>query len=93
MTIIYKKSFENQLLQIVDYISKDKVSASIKFANELEKLIFSIPDNPYKYRKSIYFDNENIRDLIYKGYTIVYKIDKEKDSIIILGIRKYKNQF
>jgi plasmid stabilization system protein ParE len=48
MKIIYKKTFEKQLLQIIDYIAKDKVSASIRFANELEKLIFSIPDNPYK---------------------------------------------
>ncbi len=86
MTIIYKKSFENQLLQIVNYISKDKVSASIKFANELEKLILSIPDNPYKYRKSIYFSNKNIRDMIYKGYTVNYKVNLQKNQIEILRI-------
>ena len=65
MTIIYKESFENQLLQIVDYIAKDKVSASIKFANELEKLIFSIPNNPYKYRQSIYFSDNKYLPIIY----------------------------
>lgn len=46
MHIIYKKTFEKQLLHIVNYIAQDKVNASIKFANELEKLIFLIPDNP-----------------------------------------------
>ena len=40
MTIIYKKTFENQLLQVINYIAKDKVGASINFANELEELIF-----------------------------------------------------
>lgn len=40
MQIIYKKTFKNQLLQIVNYIAKDKINASINFANELEKLIF-----------------------------------------------------
>jgi plasmid stabilization system protein ParE len=49
MQIIYKKTFEKQLLHIVNYIAQDKMSASIKFANELEKLIFLIPDGPLKY--------------------------------------------
>ncbi len=70
MLIIYKKTFEKQLLNIITYIAKDKVSASIKFANKLQKLIFLIPDNPLKYKSSIYFQNENIRDMTYKGYTI-----------------------
>ena len=39
------------------------------------------------YRKSVYFDDENYRDLIHKGYTVVYKIEKER--IIILDIFKW----
>jgi hypothetical protein len=35
MQITYKKTFEKQLLHIVDYIAQDKVNASIKFANGL----------------------------------------------------------
>ena len=86
MQIIYKKSFENQLLHIIDYIAKDKISASISFANELEKLILLIPDNPFKYKKSIYFENENIRDMSFKGYTITYKVNLGKDLIEVLRI-------
>lgn len=78
MQIIYKKTFEKQLLHIVNYIAQDKVNASIKFANELEKLIFLIPDNPLKYKSSIYFQNENVRDMRYKSYTIVYKVSFQK---------------
>ena len=48
---------------------------------------------PYKCRKSIYFTKENIRDLIFKGYTIVYKIDELKDIITIVGIKKYQKKF
>lgn len=43
---------------------------------------------PLKYRKSIYFDDENIRDLVYLGYVVPYKI--EKDKIVIIGITKYR---
>jgi len=86
MQIIYKKTFENQLLHIVNYIAKDKISASINFAKELEELIFLIPDNPLKYKPSIYFDNKNIRDMTYKGYTINYKVNSQKDLIEVLRI-------
>jgi plasmid stabilization system protein ParE len=51
MQIVYKKSFEKQLLDIVNYIAKDKVGASVKFANELEKSIKLISDNSFKYNK------------------------------------------
>ena len=67
MQISYKKTFENQLLQILNYIAKDKVGASINFANEPEELIFLIPNNPFKYKQSIYFNNNNIRDMTYKS--------------------------
>ena len=78
------KRYQNSLFQILDYIAQDKLSASENFSNELDALINNLPNFPYKYRKSIYFDNENIRDMIYKGYTVVYRVNK--DSIDILRI-------
>ena len=56
----------------------------------MDKQIATIPDMPYKCKKSIYFDDDNIRDLIFKGYTIVYKVDESKEQITIIGIQKYK---
>ena len=45
----------------------------------------------FKCRKSIYFSDDNIRDLIFMGYVIPYKIYESKNEIIIIGITKYKN--
>jgi plasmid stabilization system protein ParE len=53
--------------------------------------IKNLPNNPYKFRKSFYFDDENIRDMIFKKYTIVYEIDLDNDMIVILNIF-YKNK-
>ena len=86
MHIVYKPSFEFNLIKIIDFIAKDKPAASINFANELEKRIFNLPNFPYKNRQSIYFDDENIRDMIFKGYTVVYKINNQKNIIEILDI-------
>jgi plasmid stabilization system protein ParE len=86
MQIKLDKEFENNFEIIFRYISQDKISASKNFKKELFKQIKNIPDFPYKYRKSIYFDDENIRDMIFKGYTVVYKIDIQKNNIRIADI-------
>jgi plasmid stabilization system protein ParE len=86
MKIIRSRKFTNSLLGILRHISKDKISASKRFEDELNKQIKSIPHFPYKHRQSIYFDDKNIRDLIFKGYTIIYEINTENNTIEILDI-------
>jgi plasmid stabilization system protein ParE len=91
--IFYDKRFKTDIKEILDFIKKDKISSSQKFKKNLKEKIEKLIFHPYKYRKSIYFDDENIRDLIYKGYIIPYKIDKKQKRIYILGIIKYKKIF
>jgi len=86
MKIIRSRKYQIRLLSILQYIAKDKVSASRNFQKELDESIKRIPNFPYKHRKSIYFDNKNIRDLIYKKYTITYEVNIETNSIEILNI-------
>lgn len=86
MTIIYNPIFDKEVIDIVNYIAFDKPTASINFALELEKSILNIPNSPFKYKPSIYFDNENIRDMTYKGYTIIYEVNLGKNTIEILKI-------
>ena len=76
--------FKRQFREIIFYIAKDKKSASKNFKDTLDKAIDEIRSFPYKYRKSIYFDNENIRDMIFRGYTIVYEIFDDKIEIITI---------
>jgi len=52
--------------------------------------INAIPDMPYKYRKSFYHDSDNIRDMIFKGYTIPYMINE--DTIALLDIFKWTDK-
>ncbi len=93
MKIEYSPKFIDSFTEIWDFISKDSKNRADNFKLELKKQIEDLPFMPFKYRKSIYFDDENIRDLIFKGYTIVYKIDKKADKILIIGIKKYKKDF
>jgi len=69
MKVVFKESFVNRLAKQVDYISLDSPSRARKFKNDLLNKIKDIPSNPYKFRKSIYFNDNNIRDLILKDTT------------------------
>jgi plasmid stabilization system protein ParE len=91
MEIIKKKDFFDSLYNILEYISKDSISRWLKFADDLDEKINSLYLNPYMFRKSIYFDNEDIRDLIFKWYVIPYKIEEKNNKIIILWITKYRS--
>lgn len=86
MKIIRSRKYQIHLLHILQYIAKDKVSASRAFQKELDKSLENIPNFPYKHRQSIYFDDKNIRDLVYHKYTIIYEINLQTNSIEILDI-------
>ena len=73
MKIIRSRKFLNKLKNILAYIAKDKITAAKRFRHELNEKINNLTHFPYKYRKSYYFNNENIRDMIFKGYMIIYK--------------------
>ncbi|MCF8297191.1 MAG: type II toxin-antitoxin system RelE/ParE family toxin [Saprospiraceae bacterium] len=90
MKIIYKESFVNRFENQIDYIAQDNPSAAIKFRIELVKRIRNIPKNPLIHRKSIYFNENSIRDLIYKGYTIVFRINN--DTIEVFGFVKFQEK-
>ena len=87
MKVIYEKQFRIALWDIADFIAKDSASASSKFKKELKSKFEIVRDNPKMYRKSIYYDNESYRDMVFMGYTTIYKIDN--DEIKVLDIFKW----
>ena len=86
MVIKYKPKFERELKIIFDFIAKDSLSRAREFRNELIAKIERTAQAPFICRKSINFNDESIRDLIFKGYVIPYLIDDE--VIYVLGIYK-----
>ena len=92
MKIVETQEYIDTLLGILEFIVKDKKSIAILFNKRLRSKIKALKDFPFMYRKSIYFDDDNIRDLIYKGYVIPYKVDIKNDTLYIIGITKYKDK-
>jgi len=90
MKIVKTKTFLDDFDEVLYYIAQDKKSAATQFYRDINKKIKDLKDFPFMYHKSYYFDDEYIRDLTHKGYSIVYKVDLEEKIISIIGITKYK---
>lgn len=91
MKIEFQEDFLFELNNQVDYISKDKPVAARKFKNDLLQSIRKDLKQPFHFKKSQYYDDENIRDYVFKGYVSVYYINVEKNTVYLFGFIKYKD--
>lgn len=87
MKIIFTRDFEKRLNEILDFIAVHSPNSAVRFHNELYAQIAKIPQMPLRFRKNELINDESVRDLIFKGYVVVFKI--KGDTIIILSIYKH----
>ena len=85
--------FNSDLKEIVDFIAKDKPNAARKFKIELIKNIKKDLKQPFLFKKSIYSDDEYVRDYVFKGYTVVFKVDSKLKIVLVVAILKHKKSF
>lgn len=88
MDIFTSKLYEQQLKDILLLLLEEDYKATKHFKMYLDTIILNMPSKEKKYKKSIYFDDENIKDILFQGCTIVFYIDKINNCYIILGITK-----
>jgi len=91
--VIRKREYLNELKKILSFIALDSVNRAKAFKKQLDIRVDNLIHFPYKYRQSIHHENENVRDLIYKGYTIVYRINQKSESIEVIDIFKWVDKY
>jgi len=93
MKIKFTVKFKFLLEDQVRYISKDKPVAAKKFKKDLLVNLKKDLKYPFHYKQSIYSDDENVRDYVFKGYTVVFKVDNQLETVLVVAILKYRNSF
>ena len=84
MKIFWTKEAFLRLQEIEEFIAGDNPTAAIEFVDKLISAAESLVDHPEKGRVVPELSLENIRELIYKNYRIVYLL--KKNSIDILTV-------
>lgn len=86
MNFEFDDRFIKALNDIESFIALDSLERAEKFKNDIINKISSLDFMPKRCRKSTLANDESIRDLIFKGYIIVFKI--QNNTIKVLYIYK-----
>lgn len=87
MKIAFSDKFGNELERILNFIAQGNLNKATEFNDALYDKILEIPSRSYSFRKNKLLKREDTRDLIFKGYVIVFRI--KPDYIKILSIYKH----
>lgn len=84
MKLLWTKEAISNLHEIEEFIACDNSEAAIKFVDKLISLAETLVENPKKGRIVPELSIEQIREIIYKKYRIVYLL--KENSIEILTV-------
>ncbi len=82
--VILTKNAQDDLEHIFYYIAEDNENSAVKFIHELEVKIYTLENFPerYSYIPENQYFNTNYRNLIYKKYRIIYRVNNNEVFIL-----------
>jgi hypothetical protein len=86
MNVFSSSLYREQLKEAIALVKKQESDDLKSFELYLDTIIVNMHTKVKKYKKSIYFDDENIKDIQNQGFAIPFYIDEEKNRYILLGI-------
>ncbi len=88
MKITWSPHSKAQLTGIAEYIALDKPAAAYRWLENVFKEVEKLELFPKSGRRVPEFNQEDIREIIFGNYRIIYKI--KEDEIIITSVRHGK---
>jgi len=90
MKVLNSELYNKQLQELLKELIVDgDITMAKSFKLYLDTIMINMPTKARKYKKSIYFDDENIKDIEHQGLTIPFYQDTALQTYVLLGI--YKN--
>ena len=83
MSVTWSQEAGENLLDIEDFIARDSLERAVRFVDALIDHVEAIlTDNPRSGRTVPEIRNPDIRELIYRGYRIVYRLNGDRIDIL-----------
>ena len=83
MSLIWSREAGENLVEIEEFIARDSVERAVCFVDALiEHVEVMLVDNPHSGRVVPEIGHPGIRELIYRGYRIVYRVSGKRMEIL-----------
>ena len=83
MSVAWSREAGENLVDIEEFIARDSVERAIRFVDDLiDHAEAILSDNPRSGRTVPEIGNPDIRELIYRGYRIVYRLNGDRIEIL-----------
>ncbi|MDP3301439.1 MAG: hypothetical protein Q8S36_05650 [Sulfuricurvum sp.] len=86
--ILSSALFEEQLQEIINGLEKEDSKSAKSFKLYLDTVIINMESKIAKYKPSVYFENEKVKEIENQGYIIPFYIDEGQEAYVLLGIYK-----
>lgn len=86
--IVSSTLFDEQLREILCALEKEDVNSAKSFKLYLDTVIINMQTKIAKYKPSVFFENEKVKDIENQGYVIPFYCDEADDTYVLLGISK-----
>lgn len=90
--IVSSTLFEEQLQEIINTLEKEDSNSVKSFKLYLDTVILNMQTKIAKYKPSVYFDSEKVKDIENQGYVIPFYSDEADETYVLLGICKKDDQ-
>jgi len=83
MSVTWSREAGENLVEIEEFIARDSVERAVRFVDALVDHTEAIlTDNPRSGRTVPEIGNSNFRELIYRGYRVVYRLNEDRIEIL-----------
>ena len=86
MSVIWTKRSLDRVIEIAEYIAEDKPTAAADWADEILSYPDTIAGLPYAGCKIPERNDDNLRQILFGAYRIIYQVEGE--DVIILTVRR-----
>jgi hypothetical protein len=86
--IVSSTLFDEQLREILSALEKEDINSAKSFKLYLDTVIINMQTKIAKYKPSVFFENEKVKDIENQGYVIPFYCDESDDTYVLLGIYK-----
>lgn len=86
--ILSSTLFEEQLQEILTELEQEEGTRAKSFKLYLDTVIINMQSKIAKYKPSVYFEDEKVKEIENQGYVIPFYSDEGQETYLLLGIYK-----